>query len=54
MSILLTGKGFSDSSTKDDNFIDAKNRTGFFWKVFSGIFERFPVTEKFFRSDVLN
>ena len=30
MSELLTGKDFSDSSTKDDNYIDAKNGAGFF------------------------
>lgn len=54
MSGLLAGKRFSDFSTKDDNFIDAKNRAGFFSKVFGGIFERFPVAENFFRSDILN
>ena len=54
MSELLTGKDFSDSSTKDDNYIDAKNRAGFFSKVFGGMCKRFPVSEKFFKSDVLN
>ena len=54
MSALLAGKRVSDFSTKDDNFIDAKNRAGFFSKVFGGIFERFPVAENFFRSDILN
>ena len=53
MGILLEGKDSPDSLTKDDNFINAKNRGGLY-KVSAGVFEIFLVIEKFSRSNVSN
>ena len=41
----------SDSSTKDDNFINVKNRGGL-WKVSAGVFEIFLIIEKYFRCNI--
>ena len=53
MSILVAGKDSSDSSTKDDNFINVENRGGP-WKVSAGVFEIFLIFEKYFRCNVSN
>ena len=53
MSMLLAGKDSSDSVTKDDNFINVKNRGGL-WKVSPGVFEIFLIVEKYFRCNISN
>ena len=45
------GKDSSDSSTRDDNFINIKN-TGSLWKVSADVFEIFLIVEKYFRCNV--
>ena len=53
MSILLAGKDSSESSTEEDELIDAKNRGGL-WKVTNGVSEIFFAVEKYFRANVAN
>ena len=53
MSILLARKDSSESSTEEDELIDAKNRGGL-WKVTNGVSEIFFAVEKYFRANVAN
>ena len=53
MSILLAGKDSSESSTEEDELIDAKNRGGL-WIVTNGVSEIFSAVEKYFRANVAN